>query len=270
VARRLRITSTTNAKLKAVRRLRRARVRRTEGVFVADGERAVRCALDSGARVLEVFAAPELFLGPREVAAVALAEARGARVVELAPAAFASISDLARPDGIAAVVESRPATLAQIRPGSLVLVAAGVERPGNLGTIVRTACAAGADAVVACDCATDVFHPEVVRGSVGTLFHVPVAESSREATVAWLREQGVRIVAATPSAPVPHWAGDFEAPVALVVGSERYGLEDAWLDAADETVRIPMSAPADSLNVAVAAGVVLFEAVRAREATSSR
>ena len=123
---------------------------------------------------------------------------------------------------------------------------------------MRTAAAAGADALLATDAPTDLFHPETVRGSVGTLFHVPVAQSSATDAVARLRRDGVRIVVATPDAPRTHWDADF---------GERNGVSRTWLDAADDAVSIPMAGAADSLNVAVAAGVVLFEAVRQREAS---
>jgi len=142
----------------------------------------------------------------------------------------------------------------------LVLVTEAVERPGNLGTIVRTACAAGADAVLVCDGRTGPFHREAVRGSVGTVFRVGLAEAPSAAAITWLRERGVRIVVVAPEGARTHREADLSAPVAIVVGNERYGVTARWLEAADETVRIPMAGPADSLNVAVAAGVVLFEA----------
>ena len=138
------------------------------------------------------------------------------------------------------------------------------ERPGNLGTIVRSACAAGADALVVADGRTDLFHPETVRGSVGTLFRLALAESTTAETIAWLKAHDLRIVVATPDADRPCWDVDLGGPEAIVVGNERHGVAAAWLDAADETVSVPMPGPADSLNVAVAAGVVLFEAARQR------
>jgi RNA methyltransferase, TrmH family len=202
----------------------------------------------------------------RDAELVALAERRGATVVELGPAAFRSISGQVRPDGVLAVVERWATSLAALdlcmRP--LLLVAVGIERPGNLGTIIRTACSAGATALLACDQTSDVFNPEAVRGSVGTLFHLPIAQCPSEDAISWLGEQGVAVVVATPHAARPHWTGDYAEAVALVVGSERHGVPNAWLAAADAVVTIPMPGSADSLNVAVAAGVVLFEAVRQR------
>jgi len=262
------ITSTRNPQLKAVRRLRRSRVREREGVFLAEGRRQLESALAAGARVTCVYAAPALYLVDGDEALVCEAALRGARIVELGAEAFMSITSQVRPDGIAAVVE-RPGTgLESIPARSLVLVATGIERPGNLGTIVRTAEAAGAGGLVACDAATDVFHPETVRGSVGTVFDLPLAQASLSETLAWLAAGHARVLVATPDGERPVWEADYSAPgLAVVVGGERHGVDPEWVAAADETVRIPMAGRADSLNVGVAAGIVLFEAARQRATT---
>jgi TrmH family RNA methyltransferase len=247
-----------------VRRLAR---RPAPDLVVAEGERAVRAALEGGLRVREVYAAPSLFLaGDDDAELVLRAELAGAHVVELGAEAFRSASGNVRPDGLLALVE-RPATaLARLRVGSspLLVVAEAIERGGNLGTIARTACAAGADALVVANGRTDVFHRDVVRGSVGTVFQLPVAAATSDRALAWLREHEVRVVVATPEGERPYWAADYRGSVAIVLGNERGGVSESWIRAADETAAIPMSPPADSLNVAVAAGVVLFEAARQR------
>jgi TrmH family RNA methyltransferase len=264
------ITSPRNPRLKAVRRLRRARGRASDGIVLAEGRRQLECALAAGARILDVYAAPELFLGADDGDLVARAARHGARIIELGAGAYLSIASQVRADGIAAVV-ARPRTgLHGLPTRSLLLVATGIERPGNLGTIVRTAEAAGAGGLVVCDTPTDLFHPETVRGSVGTVFSLALAIASRADALAWLRAGRVRVVVATPDSERHVWGGDYSAPgLAVVVGGERRGVDPAWIAAADETVRIPMSGRADSLNVAVAAGIVLFEAARQR-ATSRR
>jgi RNA methyltransferase, TrmH family len=261
------ITSSANDRLKAVRRLAR---RRDPSVFLVEGHRQLRRALEAQAVVRDVFAAPELYLGPADDELVAFAERRGARVVELSAAAFRSISSGARPDGLVAVVERWPTALSTlpVQSSPLLLVAQGVERPGNLGTIVRTACSAGATGLVACDLRTDVFHPDAVRGSVGTMFHVAIAECATEDALPWLRRHGIAVAVATPEGERQFWEVDLTGPVALVVGSERHGVSAAWREAANEVLAIPMPGPSDSVNVAVAAGVVLFEAVRQRHAVS--
>ena len=265
MTRRISITSTSNDRLKAARRLARGR-RRDGRTFLVEGHRNVRAALEAGAVVREVFAAPELFLGPDDPDLVALAEARGARVYEVGGAAFRTLSAQVRPDGLTAVVERWPTSLARlsVRSEPLVLVAESIERPGNLGTLLRTACAAGADAAIVCDPVTDVFHPEVVRGSAGALFNVQLATATTDAAIAWLRERAVALVVTSPAGKRPYWdVGGTDAD-AIVVGSERHGVSEAWLAAAAEVVSIPMPGPADSLNVAVAAGIVLFDAARRR------
>jgi TrmH family RNA methyltransferase len=263
VTRRLYIASASNHRLKAVRRLARLGA---ADVFLAEGSRALRSAVDAGAGIREVYSAPTLHLGGDDARCIATAERRGARVLELDAAAFRTIARQTRPDGVLAVVERPDTSLARLAlPAEpLILVAARVERPGNLGTLVRTACAAGAGAVLVSDPCTDVFHRDVVRGSVGTIFHVRLATASGAETVAWLKRHRRRIVAASPHAAVPYWDATYTGPTAIVLGGERHGLPEMWLDAADETVAIPMCAPADSLNVGVAAGVVLFEAARLR------
>jgi TrmH family RNA methyltransferase len=260
------ITSSSNPRLKAVRRLRRAPHRIGDGVFLVEGHRQVAAALEAGAAVRELLVAPELFLGDTDAELARLAEQRGTDVLELSAGAYALIAGNARRDGIVAVVERWAVTLdsLEIGPNPLLLVAERVERPGNLGTIIRAACAAGADALIACGGGSDPFHPEAVRGSVGTLFKLPLARCACADAIPWLRDRNVRVVVATPDADRPHWATTYSGPTAIVVGNERYGVSDAWLDAADELVQIPMPGPADSLNVAVAAGIVLFEAARQR------
>jgi TrmH family RNA methyltransferase len=268
VARRLSITSTTNARLKVLRRLRR---RGSPDAFLVEGYRQLRHALDAGARVRELYTAPELHLGPGEEALAARAERRGALVVELSGTAFLSVAGRARPDGVLGVVGRWPVDLDALRAPSepLLVVADGIERPGNLGTIVRTACAAGADGVIACGGRAGLFHPETVHASVGALFRVAVAESTSEEVLRRLRRIGARLVVAAPDAGRPYCEGCYAGATAVVVGSERNGAGPRWLEAADEVVSIPMADGVDSLNVAVAAGVVLFEAARQRAAQPS-
>jgi RNA methyltransferase, TrmH family len=234
--------------------------------FLVEGYRGVAAAVAAGRRVREIYVAPELFLGADEWWLVRRAEAGGARVVTLGAAAFRSIAGQARPDGLAAVVERWSTSLGPVKleAARFLAIADGIERPGNLGTIVRTASAAGTDALVVSSPRTDLFHSDVVQGSVGALFDLPLVQAAAERAIAWLRSHGLRIVVATPAGESAYWEADYRGAAAVVVGSERHGVANAWLAAADETVRIPMGGTADSLNVAVAAGVVLFEAARQR------
>ena len=263
MTRRLSITSAANPRLKALRRLRR---RGAADVFLAEGYRQLMHALDAGASIRELYSAPELHLGEAEREVVAGAARRRAEIVELSKSAFASVAGRSRPDGLLAVIERWPTELACLEVGerALLVVAVGVERPGNLGTILRSACAARADAVVVCDERAGLFHPETVQGAIGALFRVPAASAPTSEAVAWLRRKRVRIVVAAPAAPTPYWEADLGGSIALVLGNERNGVPHPWLEAADDAVRIPVGDGVDSLNVAVAAGIVLFEASRQR------
>jgi TrmH family RNA methyltransferase len=253
--------------LKQLRRLGAARRRRASGGFVVEGYRLLLRALEAGACVEAVYAAPSLFRGEGEAGLVERAHAAGAVVHEVAPAAFGAVSTQGRPDGLLAVVRRPPTRLDSLRPGPrpLILVAEGVERPGNLGTIVRSASAVGATALVACDPQTDVFHPRTVTASVGAVFRLPLAAAPGLEVAAWLRAHRIPAVIATPEASLAPWDVDLTGPVALVVGCEKHGLSSTWRAAGHAAVAIPMPGGAtDSLNVAVAAGVLLVEAARQR------
>jgi RNA methyltransferase, TrmH family len=262
LARRPLIVSSANVRLKAVRRLAR---RPPRELCIAEGARSVRAALAAGAAVEELYVAPDLLAGGRDGDLATAARRCGADVVEVGAQAFASLTDR-RPDGLLAVVRRPSTTLAALDPPAepLIAVAVAVERPGNLGTIARTACAAGVDALVLADPCTDVFHRDTIRGSVGAVFTLPCATATTEDAIAWLREREIRIVATTPAAATPYWKPSYAGAVAVALGGERHGLPAAWLDGADHRVSIPAHGPVDSLNVAVAAGVVLCEAARAR------
>jgi RNA methyltransferase, TrmH family len=262
LARRPVIVSSANVRLKAVRRLAR---RGARDLCLAEGARAVRAAFAAGAAVQELYVAPDLLAGGRDADLLDAADRCGADVVELGAEAFASLT-AKRPDGLLAVVR-RPSTEMGARalpPEPFVAVAVAIERPGNLGAIARTACAAGVDALLVADPRTDLFHQESVRGSVGAVFGVPCITASTDEALAWLRDRDIRIVATTPEAATPYWAPSYAGAVAVALGSERQGLPTAWLKAASQRVSIPVRGLVDSLNVAVAAGVVLCEAARAR------
>lgn len=260
------ITSTANPRLKGLVRLRERRERDRSGLFLIEGYRELRRALEGAVDLAEVWCCPALYLGENEDALVASARAGGAEVVTVAEAPFRKASYRDRPEGLLAVAHQFPTGLDRLDPGPnpLLLVVEGIEKPGNLGTMMRTAEAAGAAALIVCDPTTDPFNPNVVRASLGTLFSLPLAVADTPAALDWLRSRGFRSVATTPAATRPHWEADLNGAVAVLVGSEQYGLSADWLEGADEQVLIPMPGTVDSLNAAMAAGIVLFEAVRQR------
>ena len=286
------ITSLQNPRVKQLVKLRDRRDRDEAGLFLVEGYREVRRALEKGVRLNELYFSPDWFLGENEPALIEQARSAGAQLFELSKDAFAKCAYRERPDGLLAVAPQWKNTLADLnvagvadpgpgaKPGSthstgsgqatpatkipFLLVVESIEKPGNLGTILRSADAAGVDGVIVCDPVTDIFNPNVVRSSTGVLFSVPIVVADSASVHAWLKEKGVRIVATTPDTPNIYTQVDLRGPLAIVMGSEQYGLSDFWLKESDLLVRIPMAGQADSLNVAMATIITLFEAVRQR------
>lgn len=263
------ITSPANQRLKDLVALRRRRVRENTGTTLLEGLEETTLALDAGVLPRALFHCPELMLDP--VVGLALVErARdaGAEVVQLGRAAFEKVAYREGPDGILAKVPSPGRALADVTvpDGALVLLCEGVEKPGNLGAMLRTADAAGVALVISADPVTDWGNPNVIRSSKGTVFSVPVAAAGTAEAFAWLAEHGVEVVATTPDTDVEHTDPDLTGSVAVAVGSEKYGLTDDALARAQHHVRIPMVGRANSLNVATSAAIVVYEAVRQRRA----
>ncbi len=260
------ITSLQNSRIKHLVRLRERRHRNTSGTFLIEGFREMSRAVEAGIGGVAVYFCPDLFLGHNEGALLAAWDTAGAELVELGDAAFRKVSYRDRPEGLLAEAVQFETGLERLEPGPdpLFLVVESIEKPGNLGTMLRTADAAGVEAVIVCDQTTDPFNPNVVRASLGTLFTVPLALTASEDAIDWLTRSQVRIVATTPAADGLIWELDLGGAVALVVGSEQYGLTQVWLERAGNLARLPMAGHADSLNAAMAAGISLFEAVRQR------
>lgn len=265
----LHLTSAANPRIKALRDLRRRRVREQSGSTLVEGYEELQLALAGGVAPRELYLCEELMADPvAQQDVVDLAVERGATVVTTTRAVFEKAAYREGPDGFLAVVPTPGTTLADLptpEGPALYVVAEHLEKPGNLGAILRTADAAGADAVIAADPVTDWGNPNVVRGSKGTVFSVPVASASTEEVVDFLRERGVALLATTPHTDTLHTDADCTGPVAIAVGAEKTGLTEAMMNAG-ERVRIPMVGRANSLNVATSAAIVLFEVVRQRTA----
>lgn len=269
------ITSPANPRLKALTALHRRRAREQTGTTLVEGHEELSLALASGVRPQTLYACPDLFspsgrAGSQDIGhqedLVERARALGAEVVLLSRPVFEKVAYREGPDGLLAVVPAVGHALGSLTPNAdpLVLVAQGVEKPGNLGAMLRTADAAGVDTVVAADPVTDWGNPNVVRASKGAVFAVPVAAATTRETVDWLALYGVGLVVTTPETETLYTDVDLTGPVAVAVGAEKHGADEALLQAAAYRVRIPMQGKANSLNVAAAAAVVLFEAVRQR------
>ncbi len=266
------ISSLQNPRVKHLVKLRDRRPRDEAGVFLVEGYREIRRALEKGIVLRELYFSPEWFLGENEPALLQQAEMAGAQLFELTKEAFAKVAYRERPDGLLALAPQWKRTLDDLAVGgpgapksdSFLLVVEAIEKPGNLGTLLRGADAAGCDAVIVCDPVTDIFNPNVVRASTGVLFSVPLVVEESAKVLAWLRQKNIRSVATTPGAEALYTTVDLRGPLAVVMGSEQYGLSEFWLKHADALVRIPMAGQADSLNVAMAGIITLFEAVRQR------
>lgn len=259
------ITSHRNPRVRAAAALRDRRVREAAGLTLVDGVRELALALEGGAVAVEVFAdLDRLAEGGRDT--VARAGAGGAIVTEVAGAILDRLAYGDRSEGLVAVVRIPDVALdaLQLPTDPLVIVVEGVEKPGNLGAILRTADAAGADAVIAANPRTDLFNPNAIRASLGTIFAVPVAAGSSDAVRARLRGDGLALVAARVDALTNYTDVDLRGPVAIVLGSEAEGLTSAWAGDDVTAVHLPMLGVADSLNVSIAAAVLLYEARRQR------
>lgn len=258
------ITSATNPLVKRLRLLvADRRYRRREGAFVVEGRQPVWRAVEAGWEIEVLVVAPELLDAPAAAAMVAGCEAAGIPVARMSAELFDRLSDRDGPSGLAAVVRSRTTDLTGLPTGALFVALHDVGNPGNLGTVIRTADAVGAAGVVLLGNTADPFAPAAVKASMGSLFAVPVAhEPDIDAFFAWATARGVRVLAASGRAELVHWDAGWDPPVGLLLGSEGAGLPDAVLDRADAVVRIPMTGTAESLNLAVAAGVLLYEAGR--------
>lgn len=261
------ITSPSNPKLKAVVRLRTCREREETGLMIVEGYRECRRALDNGYKPKAIFHAPDIYLkNENEPAIVEECSRLGAAVYTCSKTCFEKIAYKERPDGLLMVGPHITVKLADLKltPRSLVIVTEALEKPGNLGTILRSADAGKVDAVIVCDRTTDIHNPNVVRASTGAIFTVPVAEATSEEALRFLKENGFSILAATPHADKLHFEADLTGRVAIALGAEQYGLTAKWMDGADLRVRIPMLGVADSLNVSAAATILVHEAVRQR------
>lgn len=263
------LTSLQNPRVKEVVQLRDRRTRDSTNKFIIEGYRELLRAADANKKIDQLFICRELFLGENEEALIERLQAKKTQVIPCSETVFRKISYRDRPDGLVAVASQEHLDLQHLEKrlknrNPFLVVAEAIEKPGNLGTILRSSDAVAVDALIVCDACTDIFNPNVVRASVGTLFTVPVIEASSADTLQWLKKHQIAIVAATPNAKDEFTNVSMTGPVAIVLGTEQLGLSDLWLNSADTLVRIPMLGVADSLNVAMATTLLLYEVLRQR------
>ena len=265
------ISSLQNPKIKELIKLRDRSYRDKTDQFLIEGYREILRAAEAQFPLKALFICPELFLGTNENALIQQLEERNTLIFSCTDKVFQRISYRDRPDGLLAMAAQRHLTLKdlehQFKPHQqpFLVVAEAIEKPGNLGTILRSSDAVGLDGLIVCDRCTDIHNPNVVRASVGTLFTVPVVEAEGTETLQWLKSKKFQILAATPSAKDEFTEVDMTGPLVIAVGTEQLGLSEQWMNEADIQVKIPMHGVADSLNVAMATTLLLYEALRQRK-----
>jgi RNA methyltransferase, TrmH family len=260
------ITSAGNPRVKAAVRLRDRSERDATGLTIVDGTREIARALDANVEVVESFVSEDLPQSTDALGVVGALERTGAPVTQVSKHVMAKLAFGDRTDGVIAIIRPPSARLADLTlpPNPLVVVVESVEKPGNLGAVLRTADGAGADAVIAADPLTDVFNPNAIRASLGTIFRLPLAVAASGEVLDWLSRQGIHALATRVDAPTRYTDIDLRESVAIIVGSESTGLTATWRGQQVTPVRIPMLGAGDSLNVSVAAAILLYEAVRQR------
>jgi len=259
------ITSFQNPLIKNIQLLgEKPRARREQNRMVIEGIREVGLAVGSGFRITSLLYVPEM-ISPDKIETL-VGNNQDVEITEITPEIFNRIAYRQDSGGVVALAEPRRLSFDDLHltETPLLLILETVEKPGNLGALLRTADAANLDAVIICDPQTDIYNPNAIRSGIGCIFTMPVVTATSFETISWLNRTGIRICATTPSAEKFYHETDFRKPSAIVMGSEAFGLSPLWFDKADELIKIPMMGKIDSMNVSASAAVVVFEALRQR------
>lgn len=266
------ISSVKNPRVKAAARLRDRSARDEQQRIIVDGRREVARALAAGFPMLEVFYRPDAAAADEGLAElVRECERAGAALLEVTRDVFARLAFGGRDEGLVAVAAPRCLTPEQLELPELPLLVVldQVEKPGNIGAVLRTADAAGVDALLLTGLRTDIYNPNTIRASLGAVFSLPVVAASSATVRSWCRARGIQLYAARVDADVPYFRADFRGAVGLVLGSEADGLGAEWEGDDIQPVYLPMLGQVDSLNVSAAAAALLYEAVRQRWKTAA-
>lgn len=262
------ITSTQNPKVKSLLSLEKPRERRKQGLFIIEGVKEIRMALDAGYKIGNLFFCDEI-ISHEDLEPLGTDDKL---LIPVSKDVFEKIAMREGTGGVLAVAEHKLHTLDRLKlpKNPLVLILESVEKPGNLGAILRTADAAGVDAVVICDPQTDFYNPNVIRSSIGCVFVQQIASATSEETIEWLKKNDINIYCTYLQASEQYHLIDYRLPSAIVMGTESTGLSDIWVNNATKNIIIPMHGKIDSMNVSTAAAVVVFEAKRQRGFASGR
>lgn len=255
------ITSTQNQKIKHLVLLQqKSSARRAEGLFVVEGQRELMHCISMGMEIDSVFLLEEHSQQQYPTPYIYI----------VSPKVYEKIAYRGSTEGIIAIVKARYTSLQELKlkDNPLIVVMESVEKPGNLGAILRSADASGVDAVIICDPLTDLYNPNLIRSSIGAIFTVPCVACSSEDCIAFLKHKNIQILTAQLQDSSLYYDQDMKRGTAIVMGTEATGLTDIWRKAADAHIRIPMLGKLDSLNVSVSAAILMYEAVRQRTATA--
>jgi TrmH family RNA methyltransferase len=256
------ITSTQNPKVKNLLALEKPRERRKQFLFVVEGKKEIKMALEAGYRIGNLFFCEEI-ISKEELESLGASDKL---LIPVSKEVFDKIAVRENSGGVLAVAEQKTHRLEDIKLSAnpLLLVLESVEKPGNLGAILRTADAAGVDAVIICDPQTDFYNPNAIRSSIGCVFTTQTASATSEEAIGWLRKKSIRIYCTYLKASQHYHLVDYQKPTAIIMGTEATGLSPTWVNASDANIIIPMQGVIDSMNVSTAAAVVVFEAKRQR------
>jgi len=259
-----RITSLQNPRVKQIVQLSKARERREQELIAMEGAREIGLAIDAGYQIETLYICPEIY-SKSEYPDLILQIPTQIKI-EFTPAIFEKLAYREGSDGLIALIKPKDHSLKNLKlpKNPFIIVLESVEKPGNLGAVLRTADAAKVDAVIVCDPSTDIYNPNAIRSSVGCMFTVPIGLCSSEEAFKWMKENGIKSFAAELTASNWYQDCDFKKPSAIIMGTEADGLTDFWLQKADERIKIPMRGKIDSLNVSVSTAVLTFEAMRQR------
>jgi RNA methyltransferase, TrmH family len=262
----LNITSHQNQRIKNIIKLRNRHTREKTKKTLLEGYRLISRALDANFLMEECYFAPSMFLGKNEEALLNSLHDKGTKLIKVSENILQKMSYRDRPEGLIALsfVKEHKLEKMPVVENGLYLIVEAIEKPGNLGSILRSADASGVNGLIICDKCTDLYNPNVLRASTGAIFYVPIAECSSNEAISWLHFNNIETLAATPHAKKTYDNVDMTKSIAIVTGTEQYGLTPLWMENSKIKTRIPMCGKIDSLNVAIATSILLFEASRQR------
>ncbi|MBD3247692.1 RNA methyltransferase [Candidatus Falkowbacteria bacterium] len=255
------ITSLTNPKIKNAIKLRKPRESKKQDLILVEGEKEISLALKGGFEIKELFYCASFKRRANSELGI-----YNKNIIRVSKKVFEKISYRDNPDGFLALVKRQETQLFEVKlsKAPLVIVLEGIEKPGNLGAILRTADAAGVDAVILNDSHIDIYNPNAIRSSIGTIFMKQVVEASRVNTIKWLKKNKIRSFATSKAGKSDYSKANYKKATAFIMGSEHDGLSEAWKKAADDFIKIPMKGSASSLNLSVSTAILVYEAISQR------